>query len=68
MTHCTRELTKEQFDEIMAESKGAGRVPNWLESKHFSESTLLGYGLYGTHVYEKDNKYYLDYSIGDSCD
>lgn len=68
MTENTIEITKEQFDEIMAASNGKGYVPAELETKYFSISILWGYGLYGTKVYEKDGKYCLWYKTGSSCD
>lgn len=68
MVNCTREITKEEYDEIMAASKGRGYVPDSLETKYFDVSILCGYGLYSTRVYEKDEKYYLNYNRGESCD
>lgn len=68
MTTCRREITKEQYDEIMRESNGKGFVPSTLETKYFSTDILRGYGLYGTIVYESDGKHILQYDIGDSCD
>ena len=68
MVNCTMELTKEQYDELMTASKGRGVVPEELETKYFDISTLRGYGLYGTRVYEKDGKYFLNYNRGESCD
>lgn len=68
MVNCTREITKEQFDEIMTASNGRGFIPANLEEKYFDVCILWGYGLYGTRVYEKEGKYYLDYSRGESCD
>ena len=64
----TRTITKEEYEEIMTESKGTGNVPTKLESKYFSESVIYGYGLYGARVYEKDGEYFMDYKTGDSCD
>lgn len=68
MTTYKREITKEEYDEIMKESNGKGILPDRLKSKYFDVSILCGYGLYSAGVREKDGKYYLVYSIGDSCD
>ena len=69
MTESTREITKEEYDEIMEASDGRGFVPANLEEKYFSISVLCGYGLYGTRVYKGDDgKYYLWFKTGDSCD
>lgn len=68
MVSCTREITKEQYDEIMAASNGRGFVPRSLETKYFDVSILCGYGLYGSSVREQDGKYFLNYSRGESCD
>lgn len=64
----TRELTKEQYDELMEASHGRGYVPEYLETKYFDLITLRGYGLYRTSVYEKNGKYILEYKVGTSCD
>ena len=68
MVNCTREITAEQYAEIMAASNGRGFVPSNLETKYFDESILWGYGLYGTSVKTENGKYYLTYSRGESCD
>ena len=68
MIHNTREITQAEYEEIMRESNGRGIVPEHLETKYFSPTILRGYGLYGTRVYTRDGKYYLDYNTGSSCD
>lgn len=68
MIEHTREITKEEYDEIMEASDGRGFVPACLETKYFDVATLCGYGLYGDKVFKKDGKYYLWYKTGSSCD
>ncbi len=68
MQYCEREITKEEYDEIMTASNGHGHVPINLETKYFNICILCGYGLYGTKVREENGKYFLDYSIGETCD
>ena len=64
----SKQITKEQYDEIMQESNGRGFVPDSIKHKYFSPSVLYGYGLYGTKVYEENGKYILWYQIGTTCD
>ena len=68
MTESIREISKEQYDELMFASDNRGFVPQQLYDKYFSVAVLCGYGLYGTKVYKKDDKYYLWFKTGDSCD
>lgn len=68
MTSNKRKITKEQYDQIMTASNGRGCVPGDMEADFFSVDVIWGYGLYGTHAYEKDGEYWLDYTTGDSCD
>ena len=68
MIETTREITKEQYEEIMEASDNRGFVHPNLEEKYFSIAVLCGYGLYGTKAYKQDGKYYLWYKTGDSCD
>ena len=55
-----RELTQEEW------------VKYWngelKKSDLFSESVIMGYGVYLGKPYEKNGKYYLPYSMGSSCD
>ena len=64
----TKELTKEQYDELMEASHGRGYVSEELKTKYFDLIILRGYGLYRTGVYERDGKYILEYNVGTSCD
>ena len=64
----TRELTKEQYNELMEASHGRGYVPEELKTKYFDLIILRGYGLYRTGVYKRDGKYILEYNVGTSCD
>ena len=59
MVQVDNEITKEEYDQ--AQEKGAMSLIT-------SEALLIGYGVYGAFVYEKDGKYYLRYKRGDSCD
>jgi hypothetical protein len=58
MVAVNEEITKEEYEK--AKEKGAYSL--------FGDALLIGYGVYGAEVYEKDGKYYLSYSRGSSCD
>lgn len=63
MREITREITKEKYDYY--ESQPSVSVA--IESD-MSDDIIYGYGYYGGSVYESDGKYYMKYSIGNSCE
>ena len=65
MQSCIKEISKEIYDKAI---KNNGYITDEDEWKVFTESQIMGYGIYGTHVYEEDGKYYVHYSMGDTCD
>ena len=65
MTREEMEIGKEFYDRAM---ENGGHITKEDEYKLFSPSIIYGYGLYGTSVFERDGKYYVSYSCGDSCD
>ena len=60
MTDSRRELTKDQYDRYQ---KGELK-----KSELFSEAAIMGYGVYLGVPYEEDGKYFVNYSMGSSCD
>lgn len=58
MVECEREITKEEYEQA---KKGDF-------SEIFDMWEVMGYGVYGAHVFEKDGKYFVSYSRGSSCD
>ena len=60
-----REITKEQYERAKLNR-------NYIADEDmvdiFAASELYGYGVYGARAYKEDDKYYVYYSIGDSCD
>lgn len=58
MKSCEWELTEEDIKKI--EEKGIYSM--------FSDSMIMGYGVYGAHIADKDGKKVLRFSMGDSCD
>lgn len=58
MQRVDKEITKEEYEQALKEGADS-LIPNWL---------FMSYGVYGSEVYEKDGKYYLYYSEGESCD
>lgn len=55
-----REITKEDYDAVKAGEKSL--------YSFFSDADIMGYGALPHNVFERDGKYYLSYSISDSCD
>lgn len=69
MQTCTKELTKEQWEECTyVDQIGRRHIRHDKEDKVFSDAVIWGYGLYGTSCYEQDGKYICEYNIGNSCD
>lgn len=54
-----REITKEQYERATQEHDARGI---------FTDSEVMGYGVYGTKYAEENGKYYVTYSLGSSCD
>lgn len=63
MREITREITKEKYDYY----KSQPSVSSAIETD-MSDDIIYGYGYYGGSVYESDGKYYMKYSIGNSCE
>jgi len=65
MREVKEEISREMYTNYMARPKA-----EWLPEveKTIPESWICGYGYYGTELRAMDGKYYLVYSIGDSCD
>jgi len=59
MKRVTREITKEQFVNVIEKHDASGI---------FTTQELMGYGIYQERYYEQDGKYYVDFTLGDSCD
>lgn len=54
-----REITKEQYDRA---------VNNHDERGIFTDSEVMGYGVYKTEYIEEDGRYFVTYELGDTCD
>ena len=65
MTNHEREITKEVYDHAKA---NRGYITADDSDRVFTISELIGYGVYGDQVFERDGKYYVSYSLGSSCD
>ena len=65
MTEVRREITKEEYDKYTNMSKAEARKE--IE-KTIDNATLIGYGIYCLRFYKNDDKYYLIYDRGSSCD
>jgi len=63
----TRTITKEQYDEVISHNKN-GWVMNIDEQMFFTDALLIGYGVYGARAYKRNEEYFLDYTVGSSCD
>ena len=58
MVDIERELKEEEIKKI--ETDGVYSI--------FSDWELMGYGVYGAQVFERDGKKWIYYSTGSSCD
>ena len=65
MIEVKREISKELYDKFISVSRGEQRV---LVEDYLGASIVHGYGLYGFNFIEDNEKYYLTYERGDSCD
>lgn len=55
----TKEITKEQYDRVMKEHDA---------TDIFTVQEVCGYGVYNERYYPMDDKYYVSYQLGNSCD
>ena len=60
-----KEITKEQYTRAI--NKCGMIVAEDMENV-FSPSELYGYGIYGNSVFTENDKFYVKYNIGSSCD
>ena len=65
MRSCEREISKEVYDRAM---QNRGYITPEDTKNVFSISELIGYGVYGDQVTERDGKYFVRYERGESCD
>lgn len=54
-----REITKEQYDRAVNDHDARGI---------FTDSEVMGYGVYDTKYTEEDGKYFVSFCLGSSCD
>lgn len=65
MTRHEREITKEVYNHAKT---NRGYIMADDRSEVFTISELIGYGVYGDQVFERDGKYYVSYLLGSTCD
>ena len=65
MNYGTKEISKEVYDRALANNS---QIASEDMIPVFGVCLVRGYGIYLTRVYEKDNKYYVNYSSGSHCD
>lgn len=63
MREITREITKEKYDYYESQPNVSAAIESDM-----SDDIIYGYGYYGGSIYESNGKYYMQYSIGSSCD
>lgn len=69
MEQLTKEISKEMYDRCKEITGGRTYVPDELEVEMFGIAVVRGYGLYHTYIYQGDDgKYYVNFTIGSSCD
>ena len=64
MREITREITKRKSNDYYDSQPNVSVA---IKSE-MSDDIIYGYGYYGGSVYENNGKYYMQYSIGSSCD
>lgn len=57
------QITKEKYDYYESQPNVSAAIESDM-----SDDIIYGYGYYGGSIYEDNGKYYMQYSIGDSCD
>ena len=60
-----KKITKEQYDRAMENN---GSICKDDIPAVFTEAERWGYGLYGNSVFEKDGEYFVQYTLGSTCD
>lgn len=65
MRHGIREISKDVFDRAVSNH---GYITREDELTVFSDSERLGYGLYGTHVFQENGRFYVRFTLGTTCD
>lgn len=65
MIEVKREISKELYDKFTSVSRGEQRV---LVEDYLGAAIVCGYGLYGFNLCKEEDKYYLIYTRGDTCD
>lgn len=55
----TKEITEEQYKKATIEHDATGI---------FSMQEVCGYGVYNERFYKADDKYYVSYRLGNTCD
>lgn len=65
MQQLTREINKKQYERAL---NSHNYIADEDEKDVFTVSEIYGYGVYYSRVFKKDNKYYVQFRIGDTCD
>lgn len=59
MRRVKRELTPEQYRNVIDKHDTSGI---------FTAQEVMGYGVYCERYFQEDGKYFVEFSLGDSCD
>ena len=65
MQQLTREINKKQYERAL---NNHNYIADEDKKDVFTVSEIYGYGIYYSRVFKKDNKYYVQFRIGDTCD
>ena len=65
LTKYNRKITKEQYDRAMANK---GFITEEDMNEIFFPSEMFGYGVYNPRVIERNDEYYVTFTLGSSCD
>ena len=60
-----REITKEIYERAL---QNGGYITDDDKNIVFMPFEIWGYGVYLPKVYKENDKYYVDYKLGSSCD
>lgn len=65
MQQLTREINKKQYERAL---NNHNYIADEDKKDVFTVSEIYGYGVYYSRVFKKDDKYYVQFRIGDTCD
>lgn len=65
MKQSKKEISQEVYERAVAHS---GIITGEDYCKVYSPQEYLGYGVYSQRVFKENDKYFVQYELGDTCD